>query len=544
MTGLSSNPSTQTFQALARDYFEETFDRFPVQGTHVGLRRCHRRLGRATPDERRRQLRRQRTVLKRIEALPWHDFEGDDLLDRLTLQAHLRTELLIRGSFGAWRINPQVYLETVAEGLHLLLVRHAQDLRPVAAAIVSRLRAVPRFLDEAIECLDRPIPLWTRLAGHMASGVVDLIRSIPKVLKGVTTEDPERLDHWAEQAVQAVESYARRIKRLKPGPDSGFSLGRERFETLIRERLGLALTPDEAVAAAQALAEKLKVELAREARRFHPRRAPHEILAEAAHQWRLPNGDLLGAYRRVTEEIRRRFASADVLTFPEEERLQVRLAPEFMRRHLPTAAYSSPGPFDPNQTGIFWINDLSLRAKTPEAKRREIEQHFGLELTSVHEAYPGHHLQLIWQNQHPRYVRKLADHAVYYEGWTLWCEQMAVDLKVSDNPYLKLIQLNDALWRANRIIIDCGLHTGAMSYRAACRRLVREVGFTPARARTDVNWYTASPAIPMSYLLGKMEVLRLKRMRVDQQGWSLRRFNDWFLSFGAIPPSWIVASGL
>ena len=64
------------------------------------------------------------------------------------------------------------------------------------------------------------------------------------------------------------------------------------------------------------------------------------------------------------------------------------------------------------------------------------------------------------------------------------------------------------------------------------------------RAEGDVNWYTMSPTVPMSYLLGKTEVLRLKRKKVDEQGWTLKRFNDWALSFGTIPWRWIELSGL
>jgi uncharacterized protein (DUF885 family) len=167
-----------------------------------------------------------------------------------------------------------------------------------------------------------------------------------------------------------------------------------------------------------------------------------------------------------------------------------------------------------------------------------------MDLTAAHEAYPGHHLQFVTQFKHPSFARKMADHAIYYEGWTLWCEQMSIDLKISNNPFARLIQLHDALWRANRIVIDCGLHTGALTFEGACKRLEREVGFTPGRARVDVNWYTSAPTVPMSYLLGKMELMRLKRLRVDRGGWSLKRFNDWVLSFGAVPWSWIEASGI
>jgi uncharacterized protein (DUF885 family) len=293
-------------------------------------------------------------------------------------------------------------------------------------------------------------------------------------------------------------------------------------------------------------AGELAVELQKEARRFHRTQSPAEILAAAAAQWQ-PDGDnLLDAYTRMADVMKQRFLDSGWIGFPKGDRLLVRPVPAFMRDQFPTAAYSAPGALDPDQTGIFWVNDLTAMAKNERARRAELAQHFGLELTTAHEAYPGHHLQYVHQNRIPSTARRMSHHAVYYEGWTLWCEQMTAELltEKDDNPYLRLQQLYDALWRAWRIVIDVGLQTGDLTYDEACRVLMKNVGFTRARAQGDVNWYTAAPTVPMSYLLGKMELLRLKRQRVDGGGWSLREFNDWVLSFGAIPWRWIEESGL
>jgi uncharacterized protein (DUF885 family) len=193
---------------------------------------------------------------------------------------------------------------------------------------------------------------------------------------------------------------------------------------------------------------------------------------------------------------------------------------------------------------VFWVNDLSLTRATAKDRAAEISQHFGVPATCAHEAYPGHHLQFCAANRHPSPIRRWFAHAVFYEGWTLWCEQMAVDYGVNQDPTARLNLLHDALWRAHRIIVDCGLHAGELDYEGAVKHLMKHVGFTRGRAEGDVNWYTAAPTVPMSYLIGKMEVMRLKRRKVDEGGWSLKRYNDWLLSFGTIPQRWIEQSGL
>lgn len=540
----AANPTVRSFRSLARDYYDETFERFPVFGGSVGIARFRPHMGHATPEVYKKQLELDRKTLDAIEAMAIHDFTGDDFIDRQVLRSQCASNLILHGEILNWQRNPQVFLEQVVEGIYTLLVRHADNLRPVADAMVSRLRAIPRFLDEAIECLRLPVPLWAKLAGDSAMGVAGFLLTLPEPLSKVSRHDAATLTRWAKAAADAVENYGVRLSRLKTGPANGYSLGRERFERMIRERTGINLSAAEAKAAGLGLAEKLKVALKAEARKFHPRKSPLEILEAAQNEWHPDGKDLVDAYRRHTADARKKFVAAGAMTFPKGDRLVVKLVPDFMASLIPTAAYSAPGALDPDQTGIFWVNDLSLRKKSAEEKRAEVAQHFGLEITSAHEAYPGHHLQFILQNRHAGLVRKLASHAIYYEGWTLWCEQMCVDLKVSSNPYLRLLQLNDELWRANRIVIDCGLHTGELTYGGACKRLQEEVGFTAARARADVNWYTASPTVPMSYLLGKMELLRLRRKKMDGEGWTLRQFNDWVLSFGAVPWSWIESSGL
>jgi uncharacterized protein (DUF885 family) len=74
--------------------------------------------------------------------------------------------------------------------------------------------------------------------------------------------------------------------------------------------------------------------------------------------------------------------------------------------------------------------------------------------------------------------------------------------------------------------------------------LQQHLGFTRARATADVNWYTAQPAVPMCYWLGRLENERLRQRLIVGRGWTLRKFNDWLLSFGTIPQAWIEKYGL
>jgi uncharacterized protein (DUF885 family) len=315
-------------------------------------------------------------------------------------------------------------------------------------------------------------------------------------------------------------------------------VGRQNLEMLVRERLGISRSVPEIEATGWELVRQMEVEIRTEARKFGTRSAT-EILEAAAANWEPRESTLLAEYERVTNRMREAFAKKGLLTLPAGEKLRVMAVPDFLKHQFPTAAYRQPGPYGRDQTGIFWVNDLGAAMRDPGKKRAETMQHYGMELTCAHEAYPGHHVQFVIQNRHPSRLRRLFAHAIFYEGWTLWCERMCVDKGIYRRPEARLQQLHDALWRACRIVIDCGLQSGTLGYNGAVRLLMERVGFTRGRAEGDVNWYTAAPTVPMSYLLGRQELERLHARLVGVEGWTDRRFNDYVLSFGAIPWNWI-----
>ncbi|MBU3664892.1 MAG: DUF885 domain-containing protein [Chthoniobacterales bacterium] len=511
-------------------FFRKTWEIFPAEAAGLGLKEYRGHLGRNRPEDHHKHAALLAETLAKIENLP--PGEGDDWTDRRAFLAYLRTGLFYGSEHPRWMLDPQTHSGAAANAVFHLLVRHADNLRPVARDILSLVREIPRFLDEGFACLRRPVPLWTGLAARSSVHAAQFIEETAKQIVPLCPSPRAARDAFA-RAADAFRDYARRLGKIKTGPTAGFAVGKTNFEFLLRERMGTDATAGELLAEGRRLVSSVSDELRREAAKFG-RRPAHALLEELRDRWQPAEPTLLGEYRRVTTDIKKRLGTAGIVSLPRGEKLKVVPVPDFLREQFPTAAYSAPGAFDADQTGIFWVNDLSQRAATADARRSEIAQHFGLELTCAHEAYPGHHLQFIVQNRHPSHLRRMFSHAIFYEGWTLWCEKLCVEKKIYRAPHARLIQLHDALWRAHRILVDIGLHTGGMTHAAATRHLVENVGFTKARAAADVNWYTAAPTVPMSYLLGRREV---EKLFAAHRG-SLREFNDRLLSRGAVPFSW------
>lgn len=525
------------FRQVADSYFAESHERFPEHASRLGLAEFNARLGVNDPAAHRAHIKATETALAEVESQPEAAFRGEDWLDRRTFLAMLRTDLLQNRDLQRWRVNPQGPCDTAVDAIFDLLVRHTDNLPGILPAIEARLEKIPDYLAAGAEGIRNPVPLWSKLARKSCEGAVTFLGQVePELLAAAKT--PDRTKLAVASATRAFQRYAAVISRKNPGPQRGYSIGRANFEYLMRERLGFDISLPEARANGHRLIAGMTQLLEAEARRLGGKNA-RTILEEAAASW-TPDRPLLDEYRAATLTLKKKLRSLGIATLPRGETLQVLPAPPFLRHQFPTAAYNAPPPFSPKQEGIFWVNDLSLGVTDEKKRLAEIRQHFGLELTSAHEGYPGHHLQFAIQNQHRSKLRRLAGHSIYYEGWTMWCEKISIERGLIDNPFARLQQIHDALWRAYRIVIDCGLHDGTLDYNGACQVLMDGVHFTKARAGGDVNWYTSSPTVPMSYLLGRLEVEKLFQRFVVRESWSLKKFNDWMLGHGAIPWSWIV----
>lgn len=530
---------SRKFDRLINAYFKARLIDNHLEAAYAGLSSGEGRLGKATRSHAKLREQARQAALSELDSISPGDLSSEQQLDRLALRSSL-----LRGcedhAWGRHQKDPDA-LDRVLNNLLHELQRGEDEPRRAARNIRSLLSETPAHLKDAARLIDRPERVWVRIMKQTAASAGSLFDAVAAFLK---SNDGKRSDARAIAGARAAfERYCKSILAKKAAPAGSYCIGAERLQRRVRDDLGLDHTLGEIESLASAEIKRVKTLMKAACLETGAGASPEKFIARERSEWN-PPGNLLGHYKKETRRIARAFRSAKALTFPKGESLKVRLVPEFMRHLFPLAAYSAPGPFARKQEGGFWVNDLGLTKKAAAEKRAERQQHFGVSLTAAHEAYPGHHLQFALANQHPRKWRRMFAHAVFYEGWTLWCEHMLIELGVETSPAMKLQQLHDALWRCHRILVDLRLHNGRYSYRQAVDHMVKHLGMTRARAEADVNWYTQYPSVPMSYWLGRLENERLKKRLVDGRGWSLKRFNDWLLSFGTIPQSWIEKYGL
>jgi uncharacterized protein (DUF885 family) len=532
--------TTKQFEGVLAHFFETLLHDNPTFSTvAAGLRDSEGKLGRQTLDYQQERERERQATLSALEDVSPRELSSEQQLDRLALRSLLLKECedYKRGRHTLEPIAPDQLLNILLHELQ----RGDDEPRRAALNLRSLLRQAPDFLDEAAPAVRQPEQVWLRVMEQTVAGGMALLEGVRKFLRAAPAEPGD--EALIRAAGNAMQRYRQKVQQRPPAPPGSFAIGPASLQRRVRDELGLDYTLGQVEALALGEVDRIGRLLQAACARFGRNRSADQIIAEARANWR-PAEPLLELYERETRRIAAGFRAARAVSFPKGDVLQVKPVPEFLRAVIPTAAYQAPPAFVKAQRGVFWVNDLSLTKQTDAEKLAEQQQHFGLPLTCAHEAYPGHHLQFVTANHHPRRWRRLFAHAVFYEGWTLWCEQMIVDLKIDRSPWLTVQQLHDALWRCHRILVDLRLQTGRYSHDQAILHMQRHLGFTRARATADVNWYTAQPAVPMCYWLGRLENERLRQRLMAGRGWSLRKFNDWLLSFGTIPQGWIEKYGL
>ncbi len=209
--------------------------------------------------------------------------------------------------------------------------------------------------------------------------------------------------------------------------------------------------------------------------------------------------------------------------------LEIRRVPKAIEAGAPGGYYNSPT-LDGSRPGIYWIN-LRDSAEQPR---------FTLPTLTYHEAIPGHHLQLALNNEAGDLplIRKMIGFSGYSEGWALYAEELAVEMGMyEDDVNGHIGMIHDAMFRAVRLVVDTGMHHKKWSREQAVKYYVDTIGDQEASAITEIERYVVWPGQACSYMVGKIEWLRLRAKARKALGkkFDIRKFHDVGLLSGGVP---------
>ena len=526
----------EKFEKLKKEMFDRFFEKNPHFASYLGLHDPYDYLlpkgDTAHVLENLKMVEEFVTQMK--ETVDYKDLNGSNKIDWQIAQKALETFRFDFHEHRKHELNPDAF-EEVGGVFFGMITRDYAPLEKRVDAIITRLEKLPKYLEEFRSRFEnsKPVKLWTEIAIESAKQIPGLFQFIAGATKGKIPEELHgKLTKSSMSLMQPFQEHMQWLESLKPKTTENWALGKEKFEKLIRLR-GLGLTSEEIYQLGVKYLQELKKERARIAAQIAPGKTVKEVMKTIEKKAPKSFEEAIEATRKAMEEAKQFIIKNNIVTVHEEDKLIVEETPAFLAPLLPFAAMMMPSRFDKPMIGIYVV--------TRPKDIANIGSHLNyasIKNTAVHEAFPGHFLQGATSNR-SSLMHLLGDGTETVEGWAHYCEQMMMERGYVTSLESKLIQVNDVIWRAVRIIVDVKLSRGEMPFDEAVDMLVKEAGLSQEGAVAEVRRYTQTPGYPLSYLLGKHLILQLREEVKRKMGskYSDRFFHDTVAANGFLPIS-------
>lgn len=202
--------------------------------------------------------------------------------------------------------------------------------------------------------------------------------------------------------------------------------------------------------------------------------------------------------------------------------------PAYAEKSAPTAYYND-GSIKAGRPGYFYANTYDLKSRPK----------WEMEALTLHEAVPGHHLQISLANEMENVpeFRKYGFYTSFIEGWGLYAESLGTEMGLYKDPYQKYGQLTYEMWRALRLVVDTGIHALGWQRDQAIQYMLKYVSKAPHDIVVEVDRYIVWPGQATAYKIGELKIKELRRKTKEALGekFDVRKFHDVVLSQGALP---------
>jgi hypothetical protein len=522
---------------LCRSYLDLKYHFDPSAASAAGLVAQDARMGSFDGESVRTHVAALRSLTGAVEEL-----EPDELheeIDRTALLGELRSTIFRLEHERPNVRNPAFWLSHLLQGLYTLLARHEPDLPARVPAVLARLQAAPVFLEQARKTLDDPPSVFVDSTLAMLGGSGQLIAELVAAFATAAPGLADPLKTAGQAALQALVGFGGALRAgIEPSADpQAFAIGEEQFTRRLHHEHALMSGPPELWRYGLHLQEEVTAEIVALAARLDGR--PWRIVVDQMRNDAPPAGQLLSAYREEIDRAINFVLEHDLVTMPEAP-VDVVQTPAFLASLVPFAAYEPPPIYLSHQAGRFYVTepDPSLPPEV-QAQQRRGHCRYGLPPMVAHEAYPGHHLQLVTAQSLDSEVRRHIWSPVMVEGWALYSEQLLGERGYYAGDEARLFQLVNLLWRAVRIVLDVGLHTRGMTPAEAVDYMVEHLPIERSSAEAEVRRYCAWPTYQLCYAVGRRELLRLRDAYAAREGsgYRARRFHDELMGYGGLPVS-------
>jgi uncharacterized protein (DUF885 family) len=521
----------ERLQALAKEFFNYTVEENPIFATYLGLHQYDHLM----PDESKlsiiKDLEKAKSFLSKFENIDPTKLNKDNIVDRELAIHVLKLGIWAIENLRFWEKDPDV-AEGIGDALFPLFTRDFAPFEKRLENIAERLSQTERIVIQTKERVTKPVKIYTKIA-------MEACGTLPSFLDEIVTEakkrsvNPKLLDRLTREVIKTkilVTEYKNYLLTLERGADENFAIGTDRMKKLIELReLGMPL--DKILTLGENYLREFKHEQEKLIKKIDPKAKSVKEVSKKIKSHRPKSfEEALQFYIESAKRARDFVVKNDIATVPSQS-LKIMATPVYMRHTIPAAAYFSPPKFEEATLGIYIV--------TPPADEEDFQRLAFADIanTTVHEAYPGHHLQLSCSKANPSLIRIFPDATEFVEGWAHYCEEMMKEKGYDDTPEARFVMLEDMVWRACRIIVDIKLHCGLMKFDEAVEFLIKNANMSKAMALGEVKRYTQSPGYQLSYLYGKHMIKQMRESCKKKMGdrYNDKFFHDVLLNAGSLP---------
>jgi uncharacterized protein (DUF885 family) len=543
------------FQKVAHDYVEQYLKANPEQATELGDHRFDGELTDYSSEARAKDLATQKEFRDKLNAIDGSQLTGANNIDFRILKENIDYEIFRAEELKEPEWNPLVYMQSLANSLYLLVARDFAPAEKRIPSLRQRLEKIPGVIAQAKANLQHPPRIHTETAIEQTQGAINLVRTDLAPLLDQAPQTKKDLAALQDKTAAALEDYKKWLQNdLLPRSDGDFRLGAEKYRKKLHFALASDLPMEEIMKRAKADLEQTQTAIYETALPLYKKYFPNAdqqsfadkhkvtaaVLDKLAEQH--PNDSAVVDYaKKVVAEATDFVKRHDVVSVPNMP-LDVIAMPEF-KRGVAIAYCDAPGPLEKNGKTLFAVaptpKDWSKERK--ESFFREYNNYMIRDLT-VHEAMPGHFLQLARSNEFraPTLVRAIFQSGPFIEGWAVYCEQVMAEQGYG-GPEVKMQQLKMRLRTICNAILDQSIHAGNMSEQEAMDLMTKAAYQQEGEAVAKWKRARLTSAQLSTYFVGVTEHLDLRAAEQKKLGdqFNLKKYNDQVISYGSPPVKYV-----
>ncbi len=558
MLAFAATPEDAKLDKFFRAYLDKLCEQRPAAATQMGEHRFDHTLDDLSPaGVKAREALDGDTLAALRKGIDKAKLSRPAQIDYEILEHSLKYGVWMAENAKTWEANPLAYNEIISDSVYLLFTQStlpkAQNLRNAE----RRIAAIPRVLAAAKRMLKSPPKIYTETAIARNKGAIAFYES---GIYEVAGESPATsvLKEASTRAAAALKEYQTFLeKELLPRSKGEWRIGKAMFTKKLDLELDAGVTAAQVYKDAEAEARRVTDEMYVVARqlwhRAYPKAAlPHDdpegrrqtVLRVLAH-FNKDHGktdELLAEAKALSKKIKAFITEKDILRLPDPDRCKIIEMPEFQRGF--SVAYLNPAPpLDPRAASHYAISPppAGWDARKVESFLQEYNRSM-MAILTIHEAYPGHYVQLEYSNRCPSLIRRVLQSGVFCEGWAVYTEQMMLDQGYgAGDLVLRLNQLKFYLRAVINAILDHEMHCKEMTDEQAMDLLVKRGYQSEGEALGKVTRAKLSSCQLSTYFVGRMAFYRLRQAVQKEQGdkFSLGRFHEAVLSHGSLPVKYL-----